>query len=174
MRNYHVVVIGGGVAGLATGALLAKQGYAVAVLEKGNQLGGRAYSYEEKGFTFNYGAHGTYRPYSGLLAEVMRRLGRPPIPHGIVKAENSFWSDGDRFGFVGGKPQQMLSTAFFAMPTRLRFMRFAANLRTMRSEPPADMTFGEWLAQQTSDEALRRFALAICATTSSRETTSAT
>ena len=34
------IVIGGGVAGLATGALLAKQGKRVTVLEKGNQPGG--------------------------------------------------------------------------------------------------------------------------------------
>jgi phytoene dehydrogenase-like protein len=37
-----VAVIGGGIAGLATGALLAKRGYRAVVLEKGNQPGGRA------------------------------------------------------------------------------------------------------------------------------------
>ena len=53
-----VIVIGGGVAGLAAGALLAKGGVRVAVLEKGNETGGRANCHEDQGFTLNYGAHG--------------------------------------------------------------------------------------------------------------------
>ena len=75
------IVIGGGVAGLATGALLAKQGKRVTVLEKGNQPGGRAYTYEDKGFTLNYGPHAMYRPNSGILGDVLRRLERP-LPDG--------------------------------------------------------------------------------------------
>lgn len=38
----RAVVIGGGVAGLATAGLLARDGYAVTLLEKGDDLGGRA------------------------------------------------------------------------------------------------------------------------------------
>ena len=71
--KYDVVVIGGGVSGLATSALLAKQGKRVVVLEKGNQPGGRAYTYEGKGFTLNYGPHAVYRPQSGFLADLMGR-----------------------------------------------------------------------------------------------------
>ena len=81
--KYDAVVIGAGITGLATGALLAKQGKRVIVLEKGNQPGGRAYTYEDKGFTLNYGPHAVYRPASGLLADVMRRLGAPLPRHGF-------------------------------------------------------------------------------------------
>ena len=70
-----VVIIGAGFSGLATGALLAKAGKRVTILEKGNVVGGRANVREEKGFTLNYGAHGMYTPESGDLAEVMRRSG---------------------------------------------------------------------------------------------------
>src|SRR5437899_310243 len=95
-----VVIIGGGVAGLASGALLARQGKCVVVLEKGNQPGGRAYTYREKGFTLNYGPHAMYRPHSGLLATVLERLGRPRIKHGWPDPLRSYWSDGDRFAAV--------------------------------------------------------------------------
>jgi phytoene desaturase len=50
-----ITVIGGGIAGLATAALLAKDGYQVTVLEKNNQLGGRARRFKAKGFSFDMG-----------------------------------------------------------------------------------------------------------------------
>jgi len=50
-----VVVIGGGLSGLATAALCAKQGWKVTLLEKNSTLGGRARVLKEKGFTFDMG-----------------------------------------------------------------------------------------------------------------------
>ncbi|GAA4692300.1 phytoene desaturase family protein [Nocardioides conyzicola] len=52
----QVVVIGGGIAGLATAALLASRGYSVDLLEKNDDLGGRVGSIEQDGFRFDTGA----------------------------------------------------------------------------------------------------------------------
>lgn len=51
----HVAIIGGGIGGLATAALLAKAGYNVTVYEKNEQLGGRAGLLEIDGFRFDTG-----------------------------------------------------------------------------------------------------------------------
>ncbi|GGL82617.1 phytoene desaturase [Curtobacterium sp. Csp1] len=51
----RVVVVGGGISGLASAALLAREGYAVTVLEQRDQLGGRAGSWERDGFRFDTG-----------------------------------------------------------------------------------------------------------------------
>jgi len=51
----HIVVIGGGIAGLSTAALLAKAGYKVTVLEKNTQVGGRARVFSKGGFHFDMG-----------------------------------------------------------------------------------------------------------------------
>ena len=50
-----VVVIGGGVGGLATAALLAREGHRVTLLEKRDQVGGRAGSWEQDGVRFDTG-----------------------------------------------------------------------------------------------------------------------
>src|SRR3954452_2010227 len=52
----RVVVIGGGIAGLATAALLASRGHQVDLLEKNDELGCRVGSLERDGFRFDTGA----------------------------------------------------------------------------------------------------------------------
>lgn len=58
----HVIVIGGGISGLASSALLAKQGLQVTLLEKNAELGGRARVWKEDGFTFDMGPSWYHMP----------------------------------------------------------------------------------------------------------------
>lgn len=53
----HVVVIGSGLGGLTCGAILAKQGYAVTVLEQSAQIGGCLQCFERGGVKFETGMH---------------------------------------------------------------------------------------------------------------------
>jgi 1-hydroxy-2-isopentenylcarotenoid 3,4-desaturase len=51
----RAVVIGAGISGLATAALLARRGYEVTILEKQDEVGGRAGSWTSQGFRFDTG-----------------------------------------------------------------------------------------------------------------------
>ncbi len=55
MSRDTAIVIGGGIAGLATAALLAADGHSVTLLEARSELGGRAGNWERDGFRFDTG-----------------------------------------------------------------------------------------------------------------------
>lgn len=56
MSDYDVIVIGAGLGGLSSGALLAHQGRKVLVLEQSDRVGGCCSSFEKNGYTFDVGA----------------------------------------------------------------------------------------------------------------------
>lgn len=66
MKN-RIVVIGAGLSGLASAALLAKHGFQVTILEKNDKVGGRAQKLEDKGFLYDIG------PSWYMMPEVFER-----------------------------------------------------------------------------------------------------
>lgn len=69
-----IVIIGGGIGGLATAALLARGGASVTLLEQGEQLGGRAGQLKVDGFTFDTGPSWYLMPEA--FAQFFALLGR--------------------------------------------------------------------------------------------------
>ena len=62
MVNMNVTIIGSGFAGLSSAAVLASKGYNVRVVEKHNQIGGRARQFNEKGYNFDMGPSWYWMP----------------------------------------------------------------------------------------------------------------
>lgn len=72
-QAFDVVVVGGGMAGLSAAAILGRGGADVAVVEKAKEIGGRARTTVEEGFSLNLGAHAVYR--NGAAWRVFEELG---------------------------------------------------------------------------------------------------
>ncbi|MGH3350955.1 MAG: phytoene desaturase family protein [Nocardioides sp.] len=70
-----VVVLGGGYAGLASAARLAKIGHSVTLLEASGELGGALVPVREEGFTWDASATSTLLP--AVMRDLFRKSGRP-------------------------------------------------------------------------------------------------
>jgi len=81
VKPLDAVIIGSGPGGLGVGALLAKAGKRVVVLERQGYIGGRATSYTWNGYTFNTGPHGGF--VDGELDRLLRKVGKEPPARGI-------------------------------------------------------------------------------------------
>lgn len=75
----RVVVVGGGVGGLATAALLARGGAQVTLLERHEQLGGRTGTWEVDGFRFDTGPSWWFMPE--VFEHTFALLGRRVADH---------------------------------------------------------------------------------------------
>ena len=60
--NNRITIVGAGFAGLSAAAYLAREGYAVRILEKNAGLGGRARTFSAEGFTFDMGPSWYWMP----------------------------------------------------------------------------------------------------------------
>jgi phytoene desaturase len=87
--SQRVIIIGSGFGGLGTACLLAKAGYQVTVLEKNDQLGGRAGLLEADGFRFDMGPSWYLMP--DIFENFFKLLGERVEDHlNLVRLEPSY------------------------------------------------------------------------------------
>src|SRR5258708_6803955 len=80
--DYEVVVVGGGIGGLTTAALLAARGVKVCLLERNSRVGGCVANFEHLGYAFEptaglYSGWGPDGVYQRIFSELP--IGRPQV-----------------------------------------------------------------------------------------------
>ena len=146
-----VLVIGGGLAGLATATLLARGGLTVTLLEKSSGLGGRARTRTRDGFAWNLGPHALYG--AGAAVSVLAELGVPwsgGRPPGTGRAVY-----GDTAWELPASPLTMLQTRLFGWRHRWQAMRSFARLGGIDPTTLDDVPFAAWLEAQRLDGVAR-------------------
>ncbi|WP_437952116.1 FAD-dependent oxidoreductase [Sorangium sp. So ce296] len=153
-RTKDVVVVGGGLAGLAAAAYLGRAGRSVAVIEKAHAPGGRAVTQESHGFSLNLGAHALYR--GGPAQEVLRELGvrytgAPPPGSGALALDR---------GALHTLPSgalSLLTTGLFGLAAKLEVGRVLGGLAAMRPAPLDAVPVSAWLRDAFRTPEVRRF-----------------
>lgn len=173
MNDAPVVVVGGGLAGIAACVALADRGHDVVLLESRARLGGVAGSFERAGVRADTGQHvflRRYTAYRGLLT----RMGADPL----VRIQDTM----DIPVLIGGRPVTRLRRgqrgpaplhllpaigryAALSPMERASALRAARAIRTVDpADPAADrVTFGDWLRRHgQNDRTIRRLWGLLC------------
>lgn len=145
----HAVVVGSGFGGLAAAIRLGARGYRVTVLERLEQLGGRASVFRQDGFTFDAGPTIITAPF--LLEELWRLAGRRLADDVELRALTPFYrvrfDDGATFDCTSNPAAMRTEVARFA-PDDVEgyeaFMRASEAIYRVGFEQLGHVDFGSW------------------------------
>lgn len=155
-----VIVVGGGFAGLATGALLADAGAHVTVLERRPVLGGRALVVKQEGFTLNYGLHyivgGHRSPHYRILKHIGKLEAAPLKP---VNSRLLYRMRDGQLNHVPSSPLDMLTTKILSVRGKLGLVPAMIRVMTANLDKLWHVPLGKWLNGVTREPTLRAFFL---------------
>ncbi len=156
-QDPDIVVVGGGLAGLAAAAYSARGGARVLLLEGSSRLGGRAITNLRGGYHFNIGPHALYR--TGHASQVLAELG-VTVSGGMPPLSGAFaYIDGALHTLPSGFVS-LLTTGMLGAKGKFELGGFLKNLGDYRPEPLDNIPVDEWLARSMTDPMARRVAWA--------------
>jgi phytoene dehydrogenase-like protein len=148
----NVVVVGGGLAGLAASIYLARGGRNVTLFEKRRLVGGRAVTNLRHGYRFNLGAHAFYR--DGYGAKVLRELGIP-VRGGLAKPRAAALVGDEKLRL----PTNWLSfiyTSLLSLRGKRQLGSALLHIRRRGGSRAGSLTLREWLDGRMSDPRARQ------------------
>jgi phytoene dehydrogenase-like protein len=151
--NDPIVVVGGGLAGLATAAYLARDRAEVTVLERAANLGGRAQTTRAGDFHLNLGPHALYR--SGEGVRVLADLG---VKHhgGVPKAAGGCALDGGRIDVLPGGFVSLLTTGLFGLSGKLEAAALLSGVGRIDATEFDRTTVRQWSSTRVRHPDVRR------------------
>ncbi len=124
----RIAVIGAGFGGLSAAIRLQAQGHQVTLLEKRDKPGGRAYVYEQDGFTFDGGPTILTAPW--LIDDVFAAAGQRTADYvNLVQIDpyyNIRFEDGSVFRYAGGRERIVEEIVKFNPADVAGYLRFAS------------------------------------------------
>jgi len=147
----NIVIVGGGIAGLAASIYLARAGRTVTVFEKRRFLGGRAITNLRHGYRFNLGAHAFYR--TGAGAGVCRELGIP-VRGSLVKPDAVALLDREEYTLPSSW-FSLITTSLLSLPGKWDLGKALLHVRRFGGTRAGSIALREWMDTQLSDARAR-------------------
>lgn len=147
----NVVIVGGGIAGLAASVYLARAGKTVTIFERRRTLGGRAVTQLRHGYRFNLGPHAVYR--SGAASTVYRELG-VPIRGGSPPNDGTAVRGAEHYA-LPASGMGVLTTGLLGAKGKTELASLMLRIKSMELTKFASMSVREWLDEHVGDERLR-------------------
>lgn len=148
-----VVVVGGGVAGLAVAAYAGRAGRSVIVCEKASAVGGRAVTHEMGEFRFNIGPHALYRRSDGV--GVLKELG-VSFTGQTPNASGGYAIDrGAKHALPGGF-LSLVTTGLFGLSAKLETARLLGAFGKIDPAPLQGISLEAWLDREVRQPDVRR------------------
>jgi phytoene desaturase len=127
----RIAVLGGGFAGMATAACLAQQGIEVHLIERHDQLGGRARQFEQQGFVFDMGPSWYWMP--DVFEAFFQKFGHTTADFYDLRrldpAYQVFFADGDVLSIPAGQQAQEALFETYEPGSGLALRRFLEEAR---------------------------------------------
>jgi phytoene dehydrogenase-like protein len=149
-----IIIVGGGLSGLAAATYAARSGRSVALFEKASEPGGRAITKQHNGFSMNLGAHALY--YQTEAGEVLHELGvaysgkEPPTYYALAH---------DKLHLLPQTPLALLRTTLLDVPAKLELLRLQAAVMGVNTLTLQYVSLSEWLGQHVRHPQLRALLL---------------
>lgn len=147
----NIVIVGGGLAGLAASIYLARAGRTVTLFEKRRFLGGRAITNLRHGYRFNLGAHAFYR--AGPGAAVYRELGIPV--RGALAKTRSIALLGDEELTLPVGWSSLITTSLLSLGGKWELAKALLHIRRFGGTRAGAATLREWMDEHFSDARTR-------------------
>jgi phytoene dehydrogenase-like protein len=153
-----VVIVGGGLSGLAAAVHLGRAGVPTMVFDEAGELGGRAKTESRNGFDLNYGPHRLYA--EGPAVKALRTLGieiagAPRGPNGGI----AVWR-GRKYTLPVGFCS-LLTTGLFDACAKQEIARLMTSLHRIELKPLERVSIGEWVRSHLRDSNVIQVVLAL-------------
>jgi phytoene dehydrogenase-like protein len=147
-KGDKVVIVGGGIGGLATAALLAKDGYSVTLYEKTQTLGGRATCKKIADYWLDSGFHSIRKADKGPAATVLEKIGKQidfatKYSDGVIPKT---YHNGRLADSPLSAGQLLFRYPLLSFMQKLRMMMLIQKIKKISMEKLDQMTIAEFLA----------------------------
>jgi len=153
--NFDYIVLGAGIAGLHIGALLSQHGKVV-VLEKTNEIGGRAKVVEKNGFKLDFGAHPIRFGPKSDLGESLEEIGKPIefIKPGKIWA---FLDDGTKTIYPSGGIMAAIKSKLVPFFKTLKLVLKIKKMTEQEFIDLYDISLEEWFNKENITPKIQKF-----------------